>query len=219
MQQMREPNQGMATARSYHHRQRDRSIEAELKFELTGQADQARLRGRLRELDAEFGEAYDEENLRLQRPVKRAPAVSLRLRVLNGGPAGVLTAKGPARFESGIKMREETEVEVADSHAMRDLMAEIGYGVAYSYHKHRESWTLDGVSVTLDTLDFGFFAELEGDAPHLADLARRLGLDPKKATKASYAAIARGYLGIGPKPRRIKISPADPARPQSKQRQ
>ncbi len=196
----------MATARSVH-QARDRSIEAELKFELTGQADQARLRGRLRELGAEFGEAYDEGNLRLQRPVKRASAVSLRLRVLNGGPPGVLTAKGPARFASGIKMREETEVSVADSHAMLDLMAAIGYDVAYTYHKHRESWTLDGVSVTVDTLDFGFFAELEGPPEELAELARRLGLDPKKATKASYAAIARGYLGISRKPRRVKISP------------
>jgi adenylate cyclase, class 2 len=188
----------------------ERRVEAELKFELTGQADHARLRRSLRQLKAQFEEAYDEENLRLQRPAKRAAATSVRLRVLNGGPKGVLTAKGPAKFERGIKIREETEVEVSDSAAMLDVMEAIGYGVAFTYHKHRESWLVEPVRVTLDTLDFGFFAELEGETEVLEDLARKLGLDPGKAVKASYGALARGYLGLGRKPRRSPVSPRPP---------
>jgi predicted adenylyl cyclase CyaB len=194
-----------ATARVAHHPLPDRSVEAELKFELSGQADHARLRSRLRELDATFEQAYDEENLRLVRAGKTS--TSLRLRVLNGGPSGVVTAKGPAKFERGIKIREETEVEVEDSQAMRDVFDAIGYKVAFTYHKHRESWLLDRVRVTLDTLDFGFFAELEGPADRLEERARELGLDPKKATKASYAAFARGELGLARKPRRVQVSP------------
>ena len=174
------------------HAGRDRSLEAELKFRLAGAADQARLRARLRELDAQSDGAYDEENFRFLVPSKSK--VSLRLRILDGGRGGILTTKGPAHFDGGIKIREETEVEVADALTARDLLESLGYGVEFTFHKHRASWMLDEVSVTLDTLDFGFFAELEGAPERLPEVARSLGLSPKQAIRQSYSAMAREHL-------------------------
>ena len=120
--------------------------------------------------------------------------VSLRLRILDAGKSGIITTKGPARFNRGIKIREETEVEVADAATAQDLLESLGYGVEFVFHKHRASWRVDGVAVTLDTLDFGFFIELEGPPEALPDAAKLLGLSPKQAIRQSYSAMARDHL-------------------------
>ena len=173
------------------HRPRAHSDEAELKFRLAGQAQHARLRNRLRELGAKSLGSYDEENIRF-RPHRRQP-VSLRLRVLDGGPGGILTTKAPARFERRIKIREETEVAVADAETTRELLVMLGHKMAFTYHKHRETWRLDGADVTLDTLDFGAFCEVEGPVDVIEGVARALGLEPKRALKSSYSALARAH--------------------------
>ncbi|HVD01196.1 MAG TPA: class IV adenylate cyclase [Candidatus Dormibacteraeota bacterium] len=181
----------MATRRPKH-AGRDRSQEAELKFRLAGAAEQARLRRRLREIGAVNEGSYDEENFRFAVPAKSR--VSLRLRILDGGKSGIITSKGPATFSNGIKVREETEVEVADASTARDLLESLGYAVEFVFHKQRASWRMGTVSTTLDTLDFGFFIELEGPPAELPEAARTLGLNPKQAIRQSYSAMARDYL-------------------------
>lgn len=115
--------------------------------------------------------------------------------MLNEGPRGVLTVKGPAKFVGAVKVREETETEVKDAHATLDLLTELGFRVEFTYKKHRAMWTLDGVvSVTLDTLDYGWFVELEGPLEVLPEQARSLGFDPDKALKDSYSVLARKHL-------------------------
>ncbi len=184
----------MARARP-HHRQRDRSVECELKFRVAGPREHARLRAALRKRGARLEGKYDEENFRFRGPGKSTRRTTLRLRVFDGGPRGVLTAKGPASFVGGVKVREETEVEVKDSHATLDLLAELGFHVEFTYKKHRAMWTLDGVvTVTLDTLDSGWFVELEGPLEILPEKARSLGLDPNKAVKDSYSVLARKHM-------------------------
>ncbi len=176
------------------HQPKDRSLECELKFRVPGPDDHERLEQVLRELGAEFEGTYDEENLRFNGPGKSTRQTSLRLRLLNGGPTGVLTAKGPATFVRGMKIREETEVAVDDAHAMLDMLEALGFAVAFSYRKHRATWLLDGAAVTVDTLDAGWFVEVEGSSETIEDSARKLGLDPKEAVKDSYSAIAKRHL-------------------------
>jgi predicted adenylyl cyclase CyaB len=163
-----------------HHRLRDRSVECELKFRVEGPRDHARLRSLLRKRGAKLEGKYDEENYRFRGPGKSTRRTTLRLRVLDGGPHGVLTAKGPARFVGGVKIREETEVDVKDVHATLDLLSQLGFQVEFTYKKHRAMWTLDGVvSVTLDTLEFGSFVELEGQLEVLPEKARSLDFGPE----------------------------------------
>lgn len=176
---------------------RDRSLEAELKFRLGGAADHARLRARLRELHAVSEGAYDEENIRFVVPPKCR--VSLRLRVIDGSRGGILTTKGPARYVRGIKVREETEVAVADAAPARDLLESLGFPIDFTYHKHRASFVVDSVTVTLDTLDFGFFSELEGPIEAIPAVAAKLGLNPKQSIRESYSAMAREHLAQGRK--------------------
>ena len=186
--------------RRIHHRPRDRSVECELKFRVRGAQDHARLRALLRKRGARLEGKYDEENYRFDGPGKSTRNITLRLRVLNGGPRGVLTAKGPAHFVGGVKVREETEVEVKDAHATLDLLAELGFRVEFTYKKHRAMWTLDGVvTVTLDTLDFGSFVELEGPLEVLPEKARSLDFDPATALKDSYSVLARKHIAASKK--------------------
>jgi adenylate cyclase class 2 len=173
---------------------RDRTIESELKFRLAGESDHAKLRKMLHERGAHLNGRYREENYRFNGPGKSTRNTTLRLRVLNGGPQGVLTAKGPARFDGGVKTREETEIEVKDVHATLDMLEQLGFRVAWTYPKRRSVWMLDGVAVTLDVLDFGWFVELEGPAGALPEMARSLGLDPAHALRDSYSVMARKHL-------------------------
>ena len=173
---------------------RDRTIESELKFRLRGPQDHRKLREMLRQRGAKTGGHYREENFRFNGPGKSTRNTTLRLRVLNGGPHGVLTAKGPAKFDGGVKIREETEIEVKDVHATLDMLEQLGFRVGWTYPKRRAVWMLDGVSVTLDVLDFGYFVELEGPASALPEMARSLGLDPSHALRDSYSVMARKHM-------------------------
>lgn len=147
----------------------------------------------LRERKAQMGGHYREENFRFNGPGKATRNTTLRLRVLNGGPHGVLTAKGPAKFDGGVKSREETEIEVKDVHATLDMLEQLGFRVGWTYPKRRSVWVLDGVSITLDVLDFGWFVELEGPASALPAMAKSFGLDPANALKDSYSVMAKKH--------------------------
>ena len=170
-------------------------MECELKFRVAGPRGHTRLRAALRKRGATLEGKYDEENYRFDGPGKSTRRSTLRLRVLNGGPRGVLTLKGPATFVGGVKVREETEIEVKDAHATLDLLMELGFRVEFTYKKRRTMWTLDGVvTVTLDKLDYGWFVELEGPLEVLPEQARSLGLNPARALKDSYSVLARKHL-------------------------
>ena len=189
---------------------RDRSIECELKFRVSGPADHARLRAKLSERGAHLEGRYREENYRFNGPGKSTRRTTLRLRVLNGGPRGVLTAKGPAKFVGLVKVREETEIAVSDAHATLDLLMQLGFQVAWTYPKKRTQWMLDGVAVTLDVLEFGWFVELEGPLAILPEMARSLGIDPSLALRESYSVLARQFQDaktVKPKPTRIATQP------------
>lgn len=187
------PAAGRLNFRAVARPKRDRTIESELKFRLTGEKDHANLRRMLRQRGAHMNGRYREENYRFTGPGKSTRNTTLRLRVLNGGPLGVLTAKGPAKFDGGVKTREETEIEVKDVHATLDMLEQLGFSVAWTYPKQRTLWMLDGVAVTLDVLDFGWFVELEGPAGTLPEMARSFGLDPVHALRDSYSVMARKH--------------------------
>ena len=152
------------------------------------------MRAALKKLGYRLEGTYDEENHRFVGPGKTTRRVTLRLRVLDGGPKGVLTAKGAAKFFGGVKVREETEVEVADTHATLDLLAQLGFQVLVIYRKHRASWVQGDVHVTLDRLDFGHFIEVEGPLELIPAVARDLGLEPARAVKDSYSIMARKFV-------------------------
>jgi len=84
-------------------------------------------------------------------------------------------------------------VVVSDAAATRELLNLLGHKVAVIYRKQRETWSLDGCEVTLDTLDFGLFSEVEGPVDAIEDVAARLGLADRRPLKSSYSELARAH--------------------------
>jgi len=90
-----------------------------------------------------------------------------------------------------------------------DLLLQLGFQVAGIYPKRRAVWLLDGVAVTLDVLEFGYFVELEGPLDVLPDMARNLGLDPNRGLRDSYSVMARTYA----RTKRVSAVPVTPLAP------
>ncbi len=178
--------------------------ETEIKYRLADPADRDRLRARLAALGARPTGTVDEENVLFDRPGGRLAATGrlLRLRVLDGGPGGRLTYKGPATYTGPVKRRVEIETAVADSAALRALLQALGYRPTLTYAKRRETWRLDDAEVALDELAFGHFCEIEGPPAALARVAAALGLPPEAAEPATYPALAAQHAGGTPHRRR-----------------
>jgi adenylate cyclase, class 2 len=86
--------------------------------------------------------------------------------------------------------RSETELEVDNLEAARNLLIGLGYVPIFIYEKYREVMALDDSQVMLDELPFGTFVEIEGPSlESIGRIAARLGLDWTQR-------IARSYLSI-----------------------
>ena len=171
----------------------DSGIEKELKF---AGVDHDRLRDRLAELDAESqgGPAF-EDNLIFDRDGRLAEAGSL-LRVRVDARGCRLTFKGPATFEGGVKIRPELETAVDDDKEMRRILEALGYSVVTRYQKYRENWVLGSITISLDRLPIGEYAEFEGESCEV--VARRCGLDPEEAESRNYLKIYADYRQENP---------------------
>jgi len=165
----------------------DAPVEHEMKIPVPGLDG---VRQRLGALGARILHARaDEENWVLDDEGRRLAATGTLLRVRRYGDAALLTSKGPARFESGVKSRIEIECPVADVDSILSILAAVGLGVVRRYQKRREAWEIDGVTVALDETPMGPFVELEGPPERLARLAGSLGLRVEHAVHASYLAL------------------------------
>lgn len=114
---------------------------------------------------------------------------ALRLRRTDGG--STLTFKGPARFEAGIKTREERETAVADPIETEAILVGLGYERKFRYEKRREEWQIEGCAIALDETPLGDFAEVEGEPPAIRRVLQRLGLDFSEAVPYGYAELYR----------------------------
>ena len=173
--------------------------EVEIKFRLAGPQEHVRLRAALTALGATAHGGEHEQNLLFDDAIGSlgSNGTLLRLRVLDSGPRARLTYKGQARYDGAIKRREEIEVGIDDGTTMAHLLEALGLQQALTYEKQRETWRLPGIEVALDTLAFGHFCEIEGDAAAIRDLCARLSLDERQAETAGYPTMARAMQGQG----------------------
>ncbi|WP_418284707.1 class IV adenylate cyclase [Halorubrum sp. DTA46] len=116
-----------------------------------------------------------------------------------GGETTKLTYKGPL-LDSASKTRTEHETEVADGDAVAGAFTGLGFEPAATVEKHREFWSYDGFTVTLDAVDgLGEFVEIERavDDEAAIDAVRdeamaaldRLGLDAADQVRTSYLGL------------------------------
>ncbi|MEP6993906.1 MAG: class IV adenylate cyclase [Acidobacteriota bacterium] len=109
---------------------------------------------------------------------------TVRLRRAAG--RAILTYKGPARFQDGVKTREEREVEVSDPGEAEGILAGLGLSKAFRYEKRREEWDFEACAVALDETPIGNFVEVEGDPTAIRRVIVRLGMDFTLAIPYSY---------------------------------
>jgi adenylate cyclase, class 2 len=134
------------------------------------------------ELHFESNDLYDDSEGRLLRS-----GSTLRVRGARGET--ILTYKGPARFEGGIKHREERETRVSDAQETEAILEALGLARRFRYEKRREEWRVDSALVALDETPIGRFVEIEGDPAEIRRLVVALGLDFAAAIPYSYAKL------------------------------
>lgn len=126
----------------------------------------------------------------------------LRLRIESAPSPGrsaarhvVLTYKGPAETQLAgrYKVREETEVRVADADAMRTILESLGLRGWFRYEKFRTTFALphsvrwaSGLRIELDETPVGTFLELEGPVSAIDCAAKELGFSRKDYVTKNY---------------------------------
>jgi len=112
-------------------------------------------------------------------------------------PDGVLTWKGVLREHqaSGHKVRTELEVHVAaqEVETLLQLLEGLGFTEVLRYEKERDTWQWRGIQVMLDSLVFGQFVEIEGNADDIESAVQALGLDGYQRETRSYPELQQQY--------------------------
>jgi adenylate cyclase class 2 len=110
----------------------------------------------------------------------------------------MLTFKQPAVRALGddgsrFKIREETEVEVADAAMLRKIFEGLGLRGWFSYEKYRTTWKLGAATrwakdllIELDETPAGVFVELEGSPEAIDKAAAALGYSRKDYLLKNY---------------------------------
>ena len=169
------------------------SVEIEAKMQV---ADRADLERRLAEAGATRGMTLLEINTFFDTPsgALKTADQGLRLRVERqiGGDyaAAIITHKGP-RAHAQLKMRSETEVEVADARGAAALLAALGYHPVMSFEKRRQMWSLADCKIAVDELPhLGHFVEIEGASEGVVYATRdKLGLQTWPLIRSSYISM------------------------------
>jgi adenylate cyclase class 2 len=94
---------------------------------------------------------------------------------------------------SRFKIREETEVEVADAAMLRKIFEGLGLRGWFSYEKYRTTWKLGAATrwakdllIELDETPAGVFVELEGSPAAIDKAAEALGYSRKDYLLKNY---------------------------------
>ena len=155
-------------------------------------ADLDALRAKLREDGATLRSArHEESNVLYDDAKEELSGRGGTLRLRTAASETILTFKGPARFEGGIKVREEREVRVSDAAEAEALLIALGFRPKFRYEKRREEWDLDDCAIALDETPIGSFVEIEGDPSAIRRALQALGLDFSEAIPYTYAELYR----------------------------
>jgi adenylate cyclase class 2 len=175
--------------------------------EVKVRADHEAVRERLAELDADPAGTVEQADTYYDAPDRDFAETDEALRIRretvladDGSESETtkLTYKGPL-VEAESKTREEYETAVDDGSELAGILDGLRYEPAATVEKHREYFTLDGYTITLDSVTgLGEFLEVERDADEdgiervregAHDLLRKLDLDPDEQIRTSYLGL------------------------------
>ena len=172
--------------------------------EMKVRAPHDQTRARLADLDAESHGTVTQADTYYDAPHRSFAETDEAVRIRRETPAGddatgagttVLTYKGPL-VETASKTRVERETGVENGEAMGVILESLGFDPVATVEKRREQFSLDGVTITLDTVSgLGEFVEAETEATEdervaareeVASLLSRLGLSEDDQIRTSY---------------------------------
>jgi len=168
--------------------------------ELKLRADHESVRKQLDSLGADHVDSRQQNDTYYSAPHRDFAETDEALRIryeqpADGEPITKLTYKGPL-VERESKTREEHETVVADDQALTGILSGLGFEPAARVEKDREFYTLDGYTITLDSVtELGEFVEIEQETTEAeveavregaVDLLANLGLDPSEQIRTSY---------------------------------
>jgi adenylate cyclase, class 2 len=133
-------------------------------------------------LHEEVNDLYDD-------PERALSGSGRTVRLRRAAGRAILTYKGAARFQDGVKTREEREVEVSDAQEAEGILSGLGLSRRFRYEKRREEWDFEGSVIALDETPIGNFVEVEGDPVAIRRIVVALGLDFASALPYSYAEL------------------------------
>ena len=152
--------------------------------------DLGAVRDRLHEAGATLhAPLHDETNDLYDDAARKLSSSGRTVRLRRAAGRAILTYKGPARFQDGMKTREEREVDVSDPAEAEAILTGLGLERRFRYEKRREEWNCGGCIVALDETPIGTFVEVEGDPIGIRKLIVQLALDPSEAIPYSYAEL------------------------------
>jgi adenylate cyclase class 2 len=169
------------------------SVEREQKYRITNPAV---VRERLLRLGAEAHKKGFERNEMFDCDDQlREQGLKLRLRCHGPGMAA-MTLKGP-RLNGSQKTRMEVETPV-EYEAAKRILELLGFRVNETYSKLREEYKLDGCPVCLDHIpECGWFAEIEGSARKISQIAKKLGFRAGDRERRSYRKLIKEHTRTG----------------------
>lgn len=162
----------------------EKNREIEAKFYLT---ELNTLRERVRNSGGKtWSERIFERNWRFDTTDRRFERTGEVLRVRTDRNS-TLTYKRPTDIPEN---RIEIEMQVDDPEKASQFLEALGFQAVTIYEKYRETFSLEGVLVTLDELPFGNFAELEGESvDRIMEVAETLGLNWEHRVRWNYVEI------------------------------
>lgn len=163
--------------------------ETEVKF---GLGDRAAFERALRALGAAPGPLEEERNVLFDDAASALRLTGCALRVRTASGRGVVTFKGEARHDRGVKSRLELETSVDDPATLEAILAAVGFFPRFTYEKRRTTWRFADPGrplVVVDETPLGLFAEIEGEAAAVRTLAAELAIDEAGFLSDSYAAL------------------------------
>ena len=160
--------------------------EIETKFRLS---DRVEFERRLANLGAAAGPAEFESNVLLDDAAGSLRTNGQALRLRESGGTSVVTFKGKATLDRGLKSRVEIESGVTNAKSLGDIFTALGFAPVFRYEKHRTTWRFPDPELPLVVVDetpLGLFAEIEGAEPAVRALAERLGVSQREMLVQSY---------------------------------
>jgi adenylate cyclase class 2 len=165
-------------------------LETEIKIRITRE-DLDSTRARLTELGGScLAPRQKETNWLFDFPDQNLRATGCAVRLRLYGEETLLTFKGQDQNDPRFKKREELESKVGDPDKIKNILQHLGMSVCAKYSKFREIYQLSvnqaHVEVCLDETPVGTFAEIEGPASAIEDLAARLDWTPDSFIRRNY---------------------------------